>query len=69
MRKLHAFLFVLRRISNVPSPPLIPIGLFTVFKDGAIRALDVNTGDVLIKKSDAHEYVDNIETSHCKANI
>lgn len=30
-------------------------GLFTVFKDGAIRALDVNTGDVLIKKSDAHD--------------
>ncbi|KAF9921979.1 hypothetical protein FBU30_007936 [Linnemannia zychae] len=30
-------------------------GLFSVFKDGAIRALDVNTGDVLIKKSDAHD--------------
>jgi hypothetical protein len=32
-----------------------PLGLFTVSKDGAIGALDVNTGSVLIKKPDAHE--------------
>ncbi|KAG0248947.1 hypothetical protein BG011_009720 [Mortierella polycephala] len=31
-------------------------GLFTVSKDGAIGALDVNTGDVLIKKPDAHDH-------------
>ncbi|KAF9101221.1 hypothetical protein BGX27_011562 [Mortierella sp. AM989] len=30
-------------------------GLFTVSKDGAIGALDVNTGNVLIKKPDAHD--------------
>ncbi|KAG0266412.1 WD domain repeat-containing protein 55 [Actinomortierella ambigua] len=30
-------------------------GLFTVTKDGSIGALDVNTGNVLIKKPDAHE--------------
>ncbi|KAG0031232.1 WD domain repeat-containing protein 55 [Podila clonocystis] len=31
-------------------------GLFTVSKDGAIGALDVNTGNVLIKKPDAHDH-------------
>ncbi|KAG0045937.1 WD domain repeat-containing protein 55 [Gryganskiella cystojenkinii] len=31
-------------------------GLFTVAKDGAIGALDVNTGSVLIKKPDAHDH-------------
>ncbi len=36
--------------------PHDPLGLFTVSKDGAIGALDVNTGDVLIKKPEAHEY-------------
>ncbi|KAG0231243.1 WD domain repeat-containing protein 55 [Actinomortierella wolfii] len=30
-------------------------GLFTVTKDGSIGALDVSTGNVLIKKSEAHE--------------
>ncbi|KAF9997048.1 hypothetical protein BGZ65_007365 [Modicella reniformis] len=31
-------------------------GLFTVSKDGAIGALDVSTGAVLIKKPDAHDH-------------
>ncbi|KAG0314541.1 hypothetical protein BGZ99_008067 [Dissophora globulifera] len=31
-------------------------GLFTVSKDGTIGALDVNTGNVLIKKPDAHDH-------------
>ncbi|KAG0213801.1 WD40-repeat-containing domain protein [Mortierella sp. GBAus27b] len=31
-------------------------GLFTISKDGAIGALDVNTGAVLIKKPDAHDH-------------
>ncbi|KAF8926609.1 hypothetical protein BGZ52_005391, partial [Haplosporangium bisporale] len=31
-------------------------GLFTISKDGAIGALDVNTGNVLIKKPDAHDH-------------
>ncbi|KAF9916308.1 hypothetical protein BX616_004093 [Lobosporangium transversale] len=31
-------------------------GLFTVSKDGSIGALDVNTGNVLIKKPEAHDH-------------